>query len=155
MSARRPPLLARTLLRLLVPRRLYEPSAGDVEEQWREAGGLRRCWFWAAVVRTVVEAWQERLRPARDDERLRGDKFMRSLFYEIRHALRMIRKNPGFSFAAVLTLALGVGPTTAVFSLVNVFALKPLPYRDPSRVAFVFGQDSETGARRFSLPISD
>ena len=80
---------------------------------------------------------------------------MRSLLYDARYAVRMMRRSPGFTLAAVATLGLGIGATSAVFSLVNVLALKPLPYRDPSRVAFVFGHDTETGARQFSLPIAD
>ena len=151
----RPPLLPRVLLKLLTTPHLHEAIAGDLEEQWHAAGG-RRWWFWKAVARSIVDAWRERLR--QDDPGnagSKGDGLMRSLVYETRHALRMMRQNPGFTLAAVLTLALGIGATTAVFSLVNVFALKPLSYRDPSRVAFVLGHDTETGATRFSLPIAD
>jgi len=56
------------------------------------------------------------------------------LINDFRFALRQLQKNPGFVLAAALTLALGVGVNTAVFSLVNGFLLRPLPYPEPSRL---------------------
>jgi len=56
------------------------------------------------------------------------------LFNDLRFALRQLRKNPGFVFAMTLTLAFGVGVNTAVFSLVDGFLLRPLPYPDPDRL---------------------
>jgi predicted permease len=56
------------------------------------------------------------------------------LVHDLRFALRQLHKNPGFVFAVILTLALGVGVNTAVFSLVNAFLLRPLPYPDPDRL---------------------
>ncbi len=57
---------------------------------------------------------------------------------DVRHALRMLRKSPGFSALAILTLAIGVGATTAIFSVVDATLLRPLPYREPDRLMSLF-----------------
>ena len=57
------------------------------------------------------------------------------IIQDLRLALRQLHKNPGFGLAVALTLALGVGVNTAVFSLLDGFLLRPLPYPDPDRIA--------------------
>ena len=63
---------------------------------------------------------------------------MSLLIRDLRHAWRLLRRQRAFAGVAIVTLALGIGTTTAVFTIVNGVLLRPLPYRDPGRLVTLF-----------------
>ena len=70
------------------------------------------------------------------------DATVETLFRDVRYASRGLARNPGFTIVVVLTLALGIGVNTVMFSVVNAVMLRPLPYRDAGRLALVWTDDT-------------
>src|SRR6476646_5653675 len=80
---------------------------------------------------------------------------MGTIFQDLRHSLRLLRRSPGLTSVSVLTLALAIGVTTAIFSVVYGVLLRPLPYSDPGRIMAVFEVNSHGGWSRLADPNFD
>jgi len=127
------------LTRLFSRRRLYGDLSAEIEEHLSEkidelvAGGMSR----AEATRTArrefgnVTLLQERSREVWQWPRLE------SFVADLRFALRMLRKSPGFTAVAVLTLALGIGANTAIFSVADTLLLRSLPFHRPDQIALL------------------
>ncbi|HKQ79500.1 MAG TPA: ABC transporter permease [Blastocatellia bacterium] len=86
----------------------------------------------------------ERVKEESRDER--GIRLLDEVRQDLRYGVRMLLKSPNYALIAVISLALGIGANTAIFSVVNTLLLKALPYHDPDRIVLVWGADNQSAA---------
>src|SRR5216683_33487 len=84
-----------------------------------------------------------------------GTRQLEEFLQDLRYAARMLRKNPGFTLIAVLTIALGIGANTAIFSLVNGILLRPLPYPGADRIVYFEGRNPSSGITESNISYLD
>jgi len=77
---------------------------------------------------------------------------METILHDLRYGLRMMLRNPGFTLIALVTLTLGIGANTAIFSVVNTVLLRPLPYQDSNRLVVLWENQERVGQESPSLP---
>ncbi len=142
-----PPRFARWLLAVLLPERDREIHLADLDElhalkagrRGRRAAGR---WYWRQV-------WASGVRMAR---RPGEGEMMGSMGLLVRHSFRSLRRAPAFTGTAVVTLALGIGATVAVFSVVNGVLLQALPYPDADRLVVIY---TDSPPNRWNLSVAD
>lgn len=158
MTGPRPPVVAERLLRLLAGREGSSHLIGDLNEEYAEwavpvlGRWAARRWYWRQVVSVfrpvdMVRQFRTSRRSAPSQNVVHVSEWI--------GALRALWRRPSFSLAIVLTLALGLGATTTIFSVVNGVVLRPLPYHQSERLVQVQSRQLRAEARSIGNSLAD
>ncbi|MEK6322864.1 MAG: ABC transporter permease [Acidobacteriota bacterium] len=142
------------IIGVIVPRRLR----ADWKQEWQAELRYRE-WLladWDKLNwKTKLDLLRRSLGAFWDALLLQPRRVEDDMFQDLRYGARMLLKNPGFTAVAILTLALGIGATTAIFSIVNTVLLRPLPFAEPDRLVMVSGRNPQKGLSRTEVTPAD
>jgi predicted permease len=149
----RPPWFASWLLSIRLHDEWRDFVVGDLEEEFATRSGdsrlAARAWFWWQTIRCLAAPPPVRINPLLHGSQ--GDSRMRTFFADLGYAVRVMSRTPSFAVAVVSVLALGIGASTTIFSIVNAVLLRPLPFEEPERLVRIFTRTPGPGSRLFEL----
>ena len=156
MIERRPPFLAHLLLALVTPKSDREFLIRDLAEEFNiliaEGSSARaaRRWYWHQALASVPWSLHRRGPNILGNSGSRVTR-VTALIQDVKHAARKLRMRPRFTVPAILTLALGIGANTAIFSVANTVLLRPLPYQQPDHIFTVWENNRELGQSQYPI----
>ncbi|HEX4681575.1 MAG TPA: ABC transporter permease [Gemmatimonadaceae bacterium] len=160
-----PPRIARAILAAATPESDCPWLLGDLDElyaaRYRQQGRrLADAWYRGQVVRSVPRLLVRRVQTVLPGDRpmqpvLPRQEAFTSALHALRYAFRRLVREPGFTLASVLTLALGLGGNVAVFAVVEAVLLRPLPFAHAERLMIVNHRDTRTGITKEFVPVAD